>query len=257
MDGIVGCLVDPSARAFIMVARILAAAPGNSAIRSTAPVQRRRARICSLTVESLEKREVLSDLSGLSRPGARAAAVESDQATGPGFVPMFNGTNLAGWSIPFNTGRAVVKNGQILLTGAKKFFLVSQQTYTNFILTADIMIPAQGRSGLEFRSSDGLNSVNGYKADVVTSDRIRAGGLWSQSRGWLARPSQRVPVVPGQWNHYEVDAIGDQIRIVVNNTVAVDTDNNLFTTGHIALQDHGTKDAVYRFKNVEIEDLGG
>ena len=110
---------------------------------------------------------------------------------------------------------------------------------------------------MSFAPVIGPNSVNGYKADVVTGDRIWAGGLWSQSRGWLARPSQKAPVVPGQWNHYEVEAIGDQIRILVNNTVTVDTYNDLFTTGRIALQDHGTKDAVYHFKNVEIENLDG
>ena len=71
-------------------------------------------------------------------------AVESDQRAAPGFVPMFNGTNTAGWFIPFDSGRAVAKNGQILLTGDKKFFLVSEQSYTNFILTADILIPAAG-----------------------------------------------------------------------------------------------------------------
>ena len=148
---------------------------------------------------------------------------------------MFNGTNLAGWFIPFDSGRAVAKNGQILLTGDRKFFLVSRTSYTNFILTADVLIPPQGRSGLEFRSSYRPNSVTGYKADVVTGDRIWAGGLWSQSRGWLARPSQKAPVVPGQWNHYEVEAIGDHIRILVNNTVTVDTYKICSLMGRIGL----------------------
>jgi hypothetical protein len=122
---------------------------------------------------------------------------------------------------------------------------------------ADVLIPQQGNSGLEFRSHYRHNSINGYQADVDTAARNWAGGLWSQSRGWLARPSRRAPVVPGHWNHYEVDAIGDHVRIVVNNTVTVDTYNNVFTDGHIALQDHGSKDALYRFKNVLIKDLGG
>jgi Domain of Unknown Function (DUF1080) len=216
-----------------------------------------------LAVQSLERREVLSALSGSSPTRAPAAAVgtangvEPDQGAAPGFVPMFDGTNTAGWFIPYDSGRAVAKNGQVLLTGDKKFFLVSQKSYTNFILMADVLIPVQGRSGLEFRSSYDHNFVNGYKADVITGGGIRAGGLWSQSRGWLARPSHTAPVVPGHWNHFEVEAIGDHIRILVNNTVTVDTDNNLFADGHIALQDHGTQGGVYRFKNVEIEDLGG
>jgi Domain of Unknown Function (DUF1080) len=177
-------------------------------------------------------------------------------ANAAGFVPMFNGTNTAGWFIPYDTGRAFVRHGQVLLTGPKKFFLVSEKTYTNFILTADVLIPEQGKSGLEFRSKYGHNSINGYQAAVDTQDRNWAGGIWIQSRGWLAHPPQRAPVVPGHWNHYEVDAIGNHIRVLVNNTVTVNIDNDLFTDGHIALQDHGTANGIYRFKNVEIEDLG-
>ena len=149
---------------------------------------------------------------------------------------MFDGTNTAGWFNPFHSGRAWAENGQILLAGDKKFFLVSRQSYTNFILTADILIPDQGRSGLQFRSSYGDNSVNGYKADVTNSASIRPGGLWSQSRGWLDRPSHTARVVPApEWNHYEVEAIDDNITILVNNTVTVNTVNSLFTSGRIAL----------------------
>jgi hypothetical protein len=215
--------------------------------------------ICSLAAQSLERRDCPSSLPQVASLAAvgNATEDESNQGVTPRFVPMFNGTNTAGWFNPFDTGRAWAKDGQILLSGDKKFFLVSRQSYTNFILAADILIPVQGRGGLQFRASYDDNFVNGYKADVITSDSILPGGLWSQSRGWLDRPSQKAHVVPGHWNEYEVEAIGDHITILVNNTATVNTQNSLFKTGRIALQDHGTKDAVYRFKDVEIEDLGG
>jgi hypothetical protein len=234
----------------------------DSTLRSTAAAWNRRHPRFSLAVESLEKREVLSKLSAFSPPHPAAAghpanAVDSPPPDAAGFVPMFDGTNTAGWFIPYTYGRAVARNGQILLTGDKNFFLVTKQTYANFILTADVLIPVQGNSGLQFRSKTSLNSINGYQADVDTGNRNWAGGLWSQSRGWLARPAHRAPVVPGHWNHYEVEAIGNHIVITVNNKVTINTYNNLFTDGHIGLQDHGTSGAVYHFKDVEIENLGG
>ena len=81
-----------------------------------------------------------------------------------------------------------------------------------------------------------------------------AGGLWFQYRGWLAHPKPRAPVKIGHWNHYQVEAIGDHIVITVNGTVTVNTYENIYSTGHFALQDHGS--AGYdHFKNIEIEVL--
>ena len=204
---------------------------------------------------------VLSDVPGLPTLRTGPAAVGPADAAAPapggtGFVPMFNGTNLDGWVNPYDWGRAAVaKNGDILLTGSKNFFLVSKQTYQNFIVEADVLIPPGGNSGLQFRSQYGHNSMQGYQADMDTTfSRNWAGGLWFQGRSWLARAHPRAPVKPGQWNHYVVAAIGNHITITVNGTVTVDTHNNIASDGHIALQDHGSP-GVYRFRNVEIQVL--
>lgn len=206
--------------------------------------------------DCLERREVLSAVSPLrpARAGDAAALFASPSAPTPGFVPMFNGANTAGWFNPYDWGRAVARNGRILLSGDKKFFLVTKQTYANFIFQADVRIPPGGNSGVQFRSQYGHNFMTGYQADMDTGNRNWAGGLWDESRGWLARPRRRAPVVPGRWNHYVVAAVGNHIVITVNGTVTVDTHNNIASTGHIALQDHGGP-GTYRFKNVEIEVL--
>lgn len=217
-------------------------------------------------VRALEKRELLTVAVGPPLPQAGTAMVgpasasASDATTAPasqGFVPMFDGNSTAGWFNPYDSGRAFAKNGQIILTGGQKFFLVSKNTYKNFILEADILIPPDGNSGIQFRSQYRHNFVTGYQADVDTQNRNWAGGLWFEGRNWLARPAHQAPVRPGQWNHYRIEAIGDHIRIIVNGAVTVDTHQSLAFDGHIALQDHGTPGGIYRFKNVQIMDLGG
>lgn len=171
-----------------------------------------------------------------------------------GFVPMFNGASTAGWFNPYDWGRAVVKNGQVLLSGSKKFFLVTKANYSNFIMQADVLIPPDGNSGIQFRSLAFHNLVMGYQADMDTGNRNWAGGLWDEPKGWLARPAHRAPVVAGRWNHYQLEAIGNHIVITVNGKVTVDTHSNLASTGRIALQDHGGP-GTYHFRNVEIEVL--
>jgi len=172
---------------------------------------------------------------------------------------MFNGVNLDGWVNPFDWGKAVAQGGQILLQGTKNFWLVSRNTYANFILEADVLLPplASSNSGLQFRSQYGHNFMKGYQADVdATHSRNWAGSLYYQTRGWLVFAHPRAPTLPGQWNHYVVEAIGNHIEISVNGTVTVNTYKSIDSVGHIALQDDGFNNGVIRFKNVEIEDLG-
>ena len=227
---------------------------------------RRRRSFAHWAIQPLEHRQIMSVAPGLLPPGGVPATVRpikvpasapltADTVSGSGFVPMFNGVNTAGWINPYDWGRAVAKNGQILLTGTKGFFLVSKQTYQNFIVEADVWIPPGGNSGLQFRSRYGHNFMQGYQADMDTNPtRNWAGGLWFQYRGWLAHAKPRARVKAGQWNHYEVEAIGNHIVITVNGTVTVNTYENIYSAGHVALQDHGSP-GVYRFKNVEIEVL--
>jgi hypothetical protein len=222
--------------------------------------------VASPTIQPLEGRLLLS---GGSRPAhprigpalagsadAGVAPAPGAAAVGAGFVPMFNAVNTAGWFNPYDWGRAWAQGGQIFLSSPKNFFLVAKQPYSNFILQADVLIPPGGNSGVQFRSRYGHNFMEGYQADMDTGDRNWAGGLWDQTGGWLARPAHRAPVIPGHWNHYEVEAIGDHITIIVNGKVTVDTHNKMASTGYIALQDHGSP-GLYHFKDVEIENLGG
>jgi hypothetical protein len=231
--------------------------------RSTSVGRRAAHAVTQPALEPLERREVPSAVSAVGPrqadlvtvPTAEVAPpVGGQSAPSPGFVPMFNGIDTAGWFNPYDWGRAVAKNGQILLTGDKNFFLVTKQTYSNFILEADVLIPPGGNSGVQFRSQYGLNFMQGYQADMDTGNRNWAGGLYFQDRGWLDRPAHRAPVVPGHLNHYVVEAIGNHIVITVNGKVTIDTHNYIASNGHIALQDHGSP-GVYHFKNVEIEVL--
>jgi hypothetical protein len=234
-------------------------------VRSAAAVRRPRRASRGWTLQALEDRVVLSDVAGLATPRTGPAALGPADAAAPvpapapggtGFVPMFNGKNLDGWLNPYDWGQAAVaQNGDILLTGNKNFFLVSKQTYQNFIVEADVLIPPGGNSGLQFRSQYAHNTMVGYQADMdATLSRNWAGGLWFQDKRWLVRAHPRAPIKTGHWNHYVVAAIGNHITITVNGKVTVDTYNNIASDGHFALQDHGSP-GVYRFRNVEIQVL--
>jgi len=72
-------------------------------------------------------------------------------------------------------------NGEIHLTGDKKFFLVTEKTYTDFELKLEVMLPAVGpaNSGVMFRAqvdkSKPKHKVWGYQAECDPTPRAYSG----------------------------------------------------------------------------------
>lgn len=176
------------------------------------------------------------------------------------WLPLFDGKTLAGWHSPFDQGNASVIDGEIVLTGDRKFFLVSDQTYKDFELKVDVFVPTGGNSGIQFRSHYRPNRLWGYQAEVDTSDRKWAGGLYEEGRrGWLVplkdKPEAQAAFQNNQWNTYLIKAIGDRIEISVNGITTVKTRDAVTSEGFIALQHHGEKGLSYRFRNIRIREV--
>jgi len=190
----------------------------------------------------------------MSFAGQTAKAQES------GFVDLFDGTTTKGWTKPFDWGEVKVEGGQIHLTAAKKFFLVTDKTYRNFVLEGEVYCPVGGNSGFQFRCHYMPNKLWGYQAEVDTSDRKWAGGLYDEGRrGWLVnlkdKPAAQAAFKNGEWNKYRIEAVGDHIKISVNGVETVDFHDSMDAEGHIAIQHHGEKGLTYKFRNVRIKVL--
>lgn len=177
-----------------------------------------------------------------------------------GFKPLFDGKTTNGWSKPYDWGTVSVANGEIVLTGEKKFFLVTDKTYRNFVLEGEVFCPKGGNSGFQFRCHYSKNKLWGYQAEVDTSDRKWAGGLYDEGRrAWLVplkdKPEAQAAFKNGEWNKYRVEANGDHLKIFVNGVQTVDFHDSMDAEGHIALQHHGEKGLTYKFRNVQIKTL--
>lgn len=194
---------------------------------------------------------------------------------------LFNGKNLDGWKNPYEWGEAKVVDGEIHLTASKKFFLVTEKTYDDFIFEGEVMLPeGKANSGFMFRCHVEPNKVYGYQAEVDGSERRWSGGLYDEGRnGWLW-PSQKgrtkvpaaleheaeskahfaKPEVAGAldrlgWNKYRITAKGDSIKIEVNGTVTTEYKDKTDASGHLGIQHHGEKGALYRFRNLKVTEL--
>jgi len=175
------------------------------------------------------------------------------------FEPLFDGKTLKGWTKPFDWGEVAIQDGAIHLSGNKKFFLVTERTYGDFILEAEAWLDEGANSGIQYRSHFEKNRLWGYQADV---DSLPRGwrGIYDETpgRGWLARGDAKKAetLYKKGWNRYRIECVGDRTRFWMNGELIVDHLDPMEIDGHIALQHHGEKGKVVRYRNLRIMDLG-
>jgi len=194
-----------------------------------------------------------------------------DKASTEGFTPLFDGKTTAGWRNPYTWGTIAVVDGEIHLTGDKKFFLVTEKSYTDFVFEGDILLPeGKANSGFMFRAHVEPNKVFGYQAEV-DGDAVRkwSGGLYDEGRRmWFVSPikgdkasedafRQRAgdTFKRNEWNTYRITCQGKKIKIEVNGVVTSEFEDDKDASGPIGIQHHGEKGQTYRFRNLRIKEL--
>lgn len=187
------------------------------------------------------------------------------------FVPLFDGKTLTGWRNPYEWGKVEVVDGEIHLTGEKKFFVVTEKTYGDFIFEGDILLPeGQANSGFMFRAHVDKNKVFGYQAEVDGNpDRKWSGGLYDEGRRmWFASPIKGDKASEeafraragdtfkrNDWNTYRIECRGKNLKIFVNGVLTTDVEDDKDASGVIAIQHHGEKGQTYKFRNLKIQEL--
>lgn len=185
---------------------------------------------------------------------------------GKGQVPMlasketapnlFNGKDLTGWRGDMDLWS--VENGEIIgrSKGLKhNTFLVSDMSARDFKLTLEVkLVDNAGNSGIQFRSEplNGFTEVRGYQADIGP-------GWWGklyeeEGRALLWDKSGEQHLKKGEWNKYEIEAIGGHIRTWLNGQPCVDyQDKGGKRDGIFALQLHSGGPTEVRFRNIQLE----
>jgi len=192
------------------------------------------------------------------------------------WTALFDGKTSDGWNNPYKWGKVEIVDGEIHLTANKKFFLVTDKTYSDFIFEGDVHLPeGKANSGFMFRANVKPNKVFGYQSEVDGSERNWSGGLYDEGRrGWFISPL-RVGKIPDEesvaafreragdtfkrndWNTYRITCKGDSIKIEVNGVVTTDVTDDKDASGVIGIQHHGEKGATYRFRNLRIQEIKG
>lgn len=198
--------------------------------------------------------------------GAVCAMADDD-----GWVQLFDGKTLKGWTQKNGTATYRVEDGAVVgktNPGSPNSFLCTDKDYTDFDLEFEVLVDDGLNSGVQFRSKSIKERDNGrvHGPQVEIDKGGSAGRVYGESLGtdWLCdlgdEAAQKAFKV-GEWNKYRVKAVGKTIETWVNGvrTAKFDDERSKMDSGFIALQVHGIADGTgpfqVRWKNIKIKDL--
>jgi len=189
----------------------------------------------------------LTTLLGLAL--ALAALPTLATAQGGQFTTLFDGSSLDGWRA-LGSANWELGDGAVSANSGNGF-LVSEASYGDFELRLEFWVDESANSGIFIRCSDpqSVNDRNCYEVNIYDTradQTYRTGGIVH-----LAAPSS-VIMTGGRWNSYRITARGSRLVVVLNDTQLVDTTDDQFASGPIALQ-YGA--GTVRFRNVQIRSL--
>jgi hypothetical protein len=238
---------------------------------------------------------MLVSCGGQRDPGRRDLTLLDDRPAEKGFVYLFNGKDLAGWS--GNPKLWSVKDG--VITGqttadnplkGNTFLIWTNGTLADFELRCSFkLVPGDDRgfvnSGIQFRSQvvDSTNwVVHGYQADMVAAQPHYTGMLYEEGmRGILALCGEKVlfnkegkkellgsvgdaaqtlaSLKKEGWNDYVIIAQGNHLQQFINGRQTIDVTDEFEAkrslTGVLALQLHAGPPMTVQFKNIYLKKL--
>lgn len=218
-------------------------------------------------------------------PHPVSAAAAGAPKPGPdGFVSLFNGRNLNGWS--GDSQFWSVEDGA--LTGKtdgslkmNRFITWEGSTVRNFDLRVKVKVTPGGNSGLQYRGAMrhdiGLDIVSGYQCDIVAANPDYNGMLYEErGRRILSHTGERVIIAPDaqpwiigkmevktfapdEWHDYRVLVRGNHHQHWINEHMTADLidfdEKGRSLDGVLGMQVHVGPAMKIQFKDIRIQFL--
>jgi hypothetical protein len=191
----------------------------------------------------------------------------------PGYQPLFNGIDLAGWKqFAGKPGTWVVEDGMIVCQGSGGGWLGTEKEYANFEFQVEYRLKAAGNSGIYIRApKEGHISRVGMEIQILDDLDPKYAKLhfyqYTGSIYHVVAPNQRATKPAGQWNTMKIRAQNRDVQIWLNGKKIVDTNLDRWiadeaiakehtglsrASGHIGLQSHTDR---VEFRNIQIKVL--
>ncbi len=180
--------------------------------------------------------------------GFAAASVATPAFAMGGFMPLFNGRNLDGWTA-VGDANWTVDDGMICADKGGPGFLVSAASYRDFALRAEFWVSHDANSGIFIRCSDRgrISAMSAYEVNIFDTRPDPDYGTGAIVDVAKVFP---MPKAGGRWNVMEIRARGDAFSVALNGRKTVDSARNAaHPDGPVALQ-YGA--GAVKFRSVGI-----
>ena len=190
-----------------------------------------------------------------------------------GFVLIFDGKSLAGWT--GSLAGYAVEDGNLVCIAGGKGNLLTEKEFTDFVMKFEFKLTDGANNGLGIRCpklSEGNLHLEGIELQILDDTAEKYNALkpyqyHGSAYGLIA--SKRGSLKPvGEWNHQEVTVKGRNITVILNGTKIVDANFDEATKsgtldgqphpglsrrrGYIALLGHGDR---VDFRHLQIREL--
>ncbi|MCP4726732.1 MAG: DUF1080 domain-containing protein [bacterium] len=167
------------------------------------------------------------------------------------WIDLFNGEDLTGWSQKNGNASYTVEKGELVGTtvlNTPNSFLCTDEEYSDFILELEFIVDPILNSGVQIRSHSypEYNNfrVHGYQIEIDPSDRAWCGGIYDEARrGWLypleEDETAQKAFKQGEWNKFRIEAIGNHLKVWVNDIPTAHLVDDMSPSGFFGLQVHG------------------
>lgn len=218
---------------------------------------------------------VIAMLSLVSMTMASSFADDSKtKAQEEGFVSLFDGKSLAGWTGAKDAYK--VEEGNIVCVQGTAGNLLTEKEYSDFVIRFEFKLTAGANNGLGVRCplrDKGNLHLDGTELQILDNTAEKYKTLQPyQYHGSVygVQPAKKEFLKPlGEWNSQEVALMGRKIKITLNQETIVECDLDEVTkngtldkadhpglkrtSGHIGFLGHGDR---VDFRNIRIKDLG-
>jgi hypothetical protein len=203
---------------------------------------------------------------------ATTLSYADDKPDEKGFVSLFDGKTLKGWTGSLK-GYAV-EDGAIVCLKKGGGNLFTEKEYADFVLRFEFKLETGSNNGLGIRAPlEGNAAYVGMELQILDDAAAQYRKLQPyQYHGSVygVAPAKRGHLKSvGEWNEQEVTCIGRQLKVVLNGETIVDVDLDKVapagktidgqnhpglkrTKGHIGFLGHGSR---VEFRNLRIKEI--
>jgi len=192
---------------------------------------------------------------------------------------LFNGKDMTGWTQVEKIANIHIADNSFVIhmtaNTHRHAYIRTNSKYKNFILELDVKKDTIYDSGIMLRcvsTPDSLVSLQGYQVKLDPHpERMWNGSVFDDFGDdknfryhWFYTIEHddraRTAFKNMQWNHFRIEAIGNNIKVWINNVPIVNMLNDKYKDGYIALKLHYLQNKPEnekysaQFKNIRIVD---